>query len=137
MHLIELDTTLLQHLTSQAGLEDPILSQWRIRPSDEAIVAIPRALTMTEEYYIVMSILIDRGEVGAPMGTQANALFGISLDGLVVAIVAARWLGGMVGASDGGLFSSGCSLVKWANSGQRCRCHSSQCNHVWLECVCK
>ena len=89
MHLIELDATLLQHLTSQAGLQDPVLRQGRIRPSDEAIVAIPRALTMTEEYYIEMSILIDRCEVGAPMGTQTNALFGISLDGLVVAVVAA------------------------------------------------
>lgn len=90
VHLIELDATLLQHLTSQPSLKDTILSEGRISPSYKSIVAIPRALTMSEEYHIVMSILIDRGEVGAPMGTQTNALFGISLDGLVVAVVAAR-----------------------------------------------
>ena len=90
MHLIELDATLLQHLTRQTSLEDTILSEGRIGPSDKPIVAIPRALTMTEEYYVVMRVLIDSGEVGAPMGTQANALFGISLDGLVITVVAAR-----------------------------------------------
>jgi len=83
--LVEFDPTLLQHLAGQAGLEDTVLGERRIRPTDESVVPIPRALAVTEKYQVVMRILVDGGEVAFAMRAKANALFGVSLDGLVVA----------------------------------------------------
>ena len=85
MDLVEFDPTLLQHLAGQAGLEDTVLGERRISPTDESVVAIPRALTVTEKYQVVMCILVDCGEVAFAVWAKTNPLLGVSLDGLVVA----------------------------------------------------
>lgn len=83
--LVEFDPALLQHLAGQASLEDAILGEGRISPTDESVVAIPRALAVAEKYQVVMRVLVDGGKVASAMWAKPNPLLGIPLDGLVVA----------------------------------------------------
>jgi len=72
-------------LAGQAGFEDTILGERRISPTDESVVAIPRALAVAEKYQVVMRVLVDGGKVASAMWTKPNPLLGIPFDGLVVA----------------------------------------------------
>lgn len=65
MHLVKLDPRLRQHLAGDFGLEDALVRQGRVGPPDEPVVAVPRALAVSEKAQLERRVLIETGERSA------------------------------------------------------------------------
>lgn len=62
MGLVKANATVVKHLTGQTGLQDAIVRQRRVGPSDKAIVAIPSGLPVPQKAQVVRRFLVDGGE---------------------------------------------------------------------------
>ena len=59
MDLIKEKARVAQDIASHTGLHNAIFGEWRVGPTDEAVVSVPGALTVSEEANVVGSCLIE------------------------------------------------------------------------------
>ncbi len=82
MRLVEQHARRAEHSPGHAGFEDAIFGEGGVRPADEAVVAVPGGLAVTEEAEVVRGIAVYAGEGagftegGRRVGNRVN-IFGI------------------------------------------------------------
>ncbi len=62
VYLVEKNTAVLEHLPSHSRLENPVVGQRCVGPSDETIVAIPGALAVAQKAKIVGRLFVETGK---------------------------------------------------------------------------
>ena len=63
MDLVKENTAVLEHFAGNPCLEDPVVGQGRVGPSNETIVTIPGALAVAQKAEVVRSPIIDASEL--------------------------------------------------------------------------